>query len=49
MLYLRVTTDFLTNGAERVGVIAQISDITQATMLFIANKRLAVQITDLMR
>ena len=46
--YLRVTTDFLMDGSEKVGVIAQLSDITEATLLFIANKRLANQISDLM-
>ena len=47
-LYLRITTDFLTHGDEKIGVIAQLSDITEGTMLFIANKRLANQITELM-
>ena len=49
MLYLRITTDYLTNGGEKVGIILQISDITEPTMLFIANKELASQISNLMR
>ncbi|MCQ2490925.1 MAG: PAS domain-containing protein [Ruminococcus sp.] len=48
MVYYRVTTDILANNAERLGVLVQINDITDATMLFIANKRLANQVTDLM-
>ena len=48
MVYYRVTTDILTNGEEKLGVIVQISDITEATLLFIANKRLANQVTGLM-
>ena len=49
MKYLRITTDFLTGDSEKIGVIAQVSDITDATMLFLANKQLANQITNLMR
>ena len=48
MVYLRVTSDFLMDGAERIGIIVQISDISEATLLFIANKRLANQVTNLM-
>ncbi|MCR4644363.1 MAG: PAS domain S-box protein [Oscillospiraceae bacterium] len=47
-LYLRITTDFLTNGTEKVGVIAHLIDITEAATLFIANQQLTKQITDLM-
>lgn len=47
-LYLRITTDFLMNGEEKIAVITTISDITEGTMLFIANKRLAGQVIDLM-
>ena len=49
MKYLRITTDFLTGESEKIGVIAQVSDITDATLLFLANKQLANQITNLMR
>ncbi|MBR6069762.1 MAG: PAS domain S-box protein [Ruminococcus sp.] len=48
MLYLRITADFLMNNSEKIGVIVQISDITENAMLFIANKRLANQVIDLM-
>lgn len=48
MLYLRVTTDFLMNGAEKVGVILHFNDITESTMLFFENKRLTRQVIDLM-
>ncbi len=47
-LYLRVTTDLLHSSGKITGVIAQITDITEATMLFIENKRLAGQVLDLM-
>ena len=47
MLYYRVTTDFLSDRSTD-GVIVQISDVTDATNLFIANKRLANQVTNLM-
>ena len=47
-LYLRITTDFLTNGSEKVGVIAHLIDITEGALLYIANKQLTDQITDLM-
>ncbi len=48
MLYLRITTNFLSGNAEQTGMLIQITDITEATMLFIANKRLANQVTNLM-
>ncbi|HBI84994.1 MAG TPA: hypothetical protein DDX71_01715 [Ruminococcus sp.] len=47
-LYLRITTDLLRSKGEIIGLIAQITDISDATMLFIENKRLANQVTDLM-
>ena len=46
--YLQIATDMLTIQGEHVGVILQISDITDATKLFIANKRLANQVMNLM-
>lgn len=49
MKYLRITTDFMTGDGEKIGVIAQISDITETTMLFLSNKQLANQITNLMQ
>ena len=48
MLYLRMTADLLSSETETTGLLVQITDITEATMLFIANKRLAGQIVDLM-
>ena len=48
MLYLRITTNLLDCGCEETGIIAEITDITEATMLFIANKRLANQVMNLM-
>ena len=48
MCYLRITVDLLCSEGEQIGMIAQITDITEATMLFIANKRLANQVTNLM-
>ena len=48
MYYLRITVDLLCSEGEHIGMIAQIADITEATMLFIANKRLANQVTNLM-
>lgn len=48
MFYLRITTDLLCSDGNRIGMIAQITDITEATMLFIANKRLANQVMNLM-
>ena len=48
MYYLRITADLLCIDGEQIGMIAQITDITEATMLFIANKRLANQVTNLM-
>ncbi len=48
MLYLRITAEPLSRGGEELGMIVQITDITEATMLFIANKRLAGQVIDLM-
>lgn len=47
-VYLHITTDFLMNGTEKIGVITRMSDITESTLLFIANKRLASQVVDLM-
>ena len=47
-IYLRVTTAFMMNGKEKIALITTISDITEGTMLFIANKRLAGQVIDLM-
>lgn len=46
--YLRITTDLLRLGGEYIGLILQITDITDATQLFITKKRLANQIMDLM-
>ena len=46
--YLQIATDMLTIQGEHVGVILQISDITDATKLFIANKRLANQVMNLL-
>ncbi|MBR3267459.1 MAG: HD domain-containing protein [Oscillospiraceae bacterium] len=46
MMYVHLMTDPL--GSGRTGMIAEISDITDETLLFIANKRLANQITNLM-
>lgn len=48
MKYLRITTDFLTSDGEKIGVIGQIGDITETTMLFLSNKQLASQIANLM-
>ena len=48
MYYLRFTADLLCGEGEQIGMIVQITDITEATMLFIANKRLANQVTNLM-
>ena len=48
MKYLKITTDFMTGDSEKIGVIAQITDITETTMLFLSNKQLANQITNLM-
>ena len=48
MLYLRITTNLMQCGGEEAGIIAEITDITEATMLFIANKRLANQVMNLM-
>ncbi|MBR4626947.1 MAG: PAS domain S-box protein [Ruminococcus sp.] len=48
MYYLRITADILCSEGEQIGIVAQITDITEATMLFIANKRLANQVTNLM-
>ena len=47
--YLRVTTDPLREDGVQIGVIVTITDITETTMLFIANKRLANQVMNLMR
>ena len=49
MKYLRITTDFMTEKGEKIGVIAQVGDITEATLLFLSNKQLASQIANLMR
>ena len=46
MKYLRITTDFLPGESEKIGVIAQVSDITDATLLFLANsdrRKIAIQ------
>ena len=48
VLYLRVTTDFLMDGEEKVGVILHFSDISDSMLLFMENRRLAQQIIDLM-
>ena len=48
MYYLRITVDLLCGESAQTGLLVQITDITEATMLFIANKRLANQITNLM-
>ena len=48
MYYLRITADLLCSEGKQIGMIVQITDITEATMLFIANKRLANQVTNLM-
>ncbi len=47
-LYLRVKTEILMNGNDKVGIVTVISDITERAELFIANKSLATQITNLM-
>ena len=47
-LYLHVKTEILMNGTEKVGIVTVISDITERAELFIANKSLAVQVTNLM-
>ncbi len=49
MYYLRLTADLLCSEGEQIGMVVQITDITESTMLFIANKRLANQVTNLMR
>ncbi len=46
--YLHVKTEILMNGAEKVGIVTVISDITERAELFIANKKLATQVTNLM-
>ncbi|MBQ8078561.1 MAG: PAS domain-containing protein [Oscillospiraceae bacterium] len=46
--YLQITTDFLMQGEEKIGVIVQICDVTDSAGLFIANKRLADQVVNLM-
>lgn len=46
--YLRVTSDFLMANHVKIGIILQIRDMTDSTLLFIANKRLTNQVTDLM-
>lgn len=46
--YLRITTDLLRLGGEQIGLILQITDITEVTQLFITKKRLANQIMGLM-
>lgn len=48
MKYLLVTTSFLTRDEEKIALIAVISDHTEMTNLFIHNKRLANQVTNLM-
>jgi len=48
MVYFHVTTDFLMKGSERVGIIVNIRDITEPTMLFIANKRLTNHVINIM-
>ncbi len=46
--YYHVTTDYLTHGGEKLGLIATISDRTDEVGLFISNKRLANQVITLM-
>ena len=46
--YLRITSDLLRIGSEQIGLLLQITDITDTTKLFITKKRLANQIMDLM-
>ena len=48
MLYFRIKTDPLRSEEIQNGMVVQITDITVATMLFIANKRLANQVLNLM-
>ena len=47
-LYLRVKTEILLRGNEKVGIVTVIRDITERAELFIANKSLAAQVTNLM-
>lgn len=49
MTYLYMTSDFLMHGEEKAGVIAHISDVTDATTLYLRNRSLANQIRNLMK
>ena len=51
MLYYHLSTDAFGIGGDNssAGMIVQVTDITEATNLFIANKRLANQVTNLMK
>ena len=46
--YFRITAMCVQSGGDRHDVLVQITDITDATLMFIANKRLANQVTNLM-
>ena len=48
MLYIKVTSDLIISESTIDGVIVHISDVTDQTLLFIANKRLANQVLGLM-
>ncbi|MCR5597004.1 MAG: PAS domain S-box protein [Lachnospiraceae bacterium] len=48
IMYLHVKTEILLRGQEKVGIVTVISDITERAELFIANRSLATQITNLM-
>lgn len=46
--YFRITADLLCRKCAPVCMVVQITDITEATMMFIKNKRLSNQVTGLM-